>query len=76
MEKALIPAHYASADEPTLQDGVWVEQQWEIARLKTNAGGDEGQEALLVLDEVQKIPQWSEQVKRLWDEDTLRGILS
>lgn len=26
--------------------------------------------ALLVLDEVQKIPQWSEAVKRLWDADT------
>ena len=74
MEETPIPAHYASADEPTLQGSVWVEQQWEIARLKSKAGGDEGQEALLVLDEVQKIPQWSEQVKRLWDEDTRRGI--
>ncbi|MGE3864831.1 MAG: ATP-binding protein [Burkholderiaceae bacterium] len=25
---------------------------------------------MLVLDEVQKIPRWSETVKRLWDEDT------
>ncbi len=74
MQEALLPAHYVSADEPTLQGDVWVEQQWEIARQKTKAGGDERQEALLVLDEVQKIPRWSEQVKRLWDEDTLRGI--
>jgi len=27
-------------------------------------------EALLVLDEVQKVTAWSEVVKRLWDEDT------
>ena len=26
--------------------------------------------AVLVLDEIQKIPNWSETVKRLWDEDT------
>lgn len=25
---------------------------------------------MLVLDEIQKIPSWSETVKRLWDEDT------
>jgi predicted AAA+ superfamily ATPase len=25
---------------------------------------------VLVLDEIQKIPAWSETVKRLWDEDT------
>lgn len=73
MEEVHLPAHYASADEPTLQGAVWVEQQWEIARLKTKAVGDERQEALLVLDEIQKIPRWSDQVKRLWDEDTLRG---
>jgi len=45
MEEAPFPAHYASADEPTLQGGVWVEQQWEIARMKTKAGGDEGRES-------------------------------
>jgi predicted AAA+ superfamily ATPase len=28
---------------------------------------------LLVLDEVQKIPGWSEVIKRLWDEDTMAG---
>ena len=28
---------------------------------------------MLVLDEVQKIPNWTESVKRLWDEDTAAG---
>lgn len=67
-------SHYASADEPTLQGGVWIEQQWEIARLQTKIEGNKRQEALLVLDEVQKISNWSEQVKRLWDEDTAKGV--
>jgi predicted AAA+ superfamily ATPase len=60
------PTHYASADEPTLQGQLWIEQQWDIARLS----GQGGTGALLILDEVQKLPGWSEVVKRLWDEDS------
>ncbi len=30
--------------------------------------------ALLILDEIQKIPEWSEVVKRLWDDDTLNKV--
>ena len=61
-----LPVRYASADEPTLRSPDWISQQWEAARL--DASGKAG--ALLVLDEIQKIPAWSETVKRLWDEDT------
>ncbi len=60
------PVRYASADEPTLRGGDWIAQQWDAARLAIT--GKAG--AVLVLDEVQKIPAWSEAVKRLWDEDT------
>lgn len=66
-----IPCHYVSADEPTLQGTAWIESQWEIGRLKTNQFANE---ALLIVDEVQKLPNWSETVKRLWDEDTRRGM--
>ena len=59
---------YASADEPTLRERGWIAEQWEAARLEAGAAGRGG--ALLVLDEIQKIPGWSETVKRLWDEDT------
>ena len=61
-----LPVRYASADEPTLRGVDWISQQWEAARL--DASGRAG--AVLVLDEIQKIPSWSETVKRLWDEDT------
>lgn len=64
-EAAGLPVKFASADEPTLRGSAWLEQQWEAARLMASAG-----EALLVLDEVQKIGGWSETVKRLWDQDT------
>lgn len=68
MEAAGCPGHYASADEPALKDRAWIEQQWETARLRTRGQGRR-RKALLVLDEVQKIPGWPETVKRLWDED-------
>lgn len=61
-----VPVRYVSADEPTLRGTDWISQQWEAARLE--ATGKAG--AVLVLDEIQKIPAWSETVKRLWDEDT------
>jgi uncharacterized protein len=61
-----VPVRYVSADEPTLRGPDWISQQWEAARLE--AMGKVG--AVLVLDEIQKIPAWSETVKRLWDEDT------
>jgi predicted AAA+ superfamily ATPase len=64
-----LPVQFASADEPTLRGQEWIAQQWEVARLKRESQG-----AILVLDEVQKIPGWSEAVKRLWDEDTRKKI--
>jgi predicted AAA+ superfamily ATPase len=72
MEAINQPTHYASADEPTLRSPAWLEQQWDLGRLKareTKAG------ALLVLDEAQKIPGWSDKVKLLWDADTHAGVL-
>lgn len=46
----------------------WLGQIWETARIKTKS--DPNQECLLVIDEVQKINNWSEIVKKFWDEDT------
>jgi len=61
-------SHFASADALALGDRQWIGQQWEVARLKlSNSHIDTG---LLVLDEVQKVSGWSEQVKVLWDEDS------
>lgn len=71
MAEVKIPSHYASADEPTLKNSSWLEQQWETARYQIRNKHDE---ALLVLDEIQKLPNWLETVKRLWDEDKLKGI--
>ena len=64
------PCHYISADFATLQDLVWLQQQWEIARQKAK----HHQHCLLIIDEIQKIPHWSDIVKGLWDQDTRNKI--
>lgn len=69
MKDCGIPVHYVSADEPTLQYGTWLNQQWDIVRSKV-LQAKKRKPALLIIDEVQKITNWSETVKRLWDEDT------
>ena len=68
IEALNIPSHFASADDPTLRDRTWLEAQWQAGRARARESGGRG--AVLILDEVQKIPTWSELVKRLWDDDT------
>jgi uncharacterized protein len=64
-----IAQHSVSADNPGLAGSSWLTAQWETARaLAAQAGA-----CVLVLDEVQKLPNWTEEVKRLWDEDTRAG---
>jgi hypothetical protein len=68
LEAGRRPHLLVSADQPALRDAAWLASQWERARLLARDGGKAG--AVLALDEIQKIPDWSEAVKRLWDEDT------
>ena len=67
-EASGLRVRFASADEPTLRGPVWIGQQWDAARLMARDSGRRG--SVLVLDEIQKIQDWSEAVKRLWDEDS------
>jgi uncharacterized protein len=64
------PSYYISADLATLQDLSWLHQQWELARQKISSS----QGALLIIDEIQKIPNWADMVKFLWDADTRNHI--
>ena len=56
--------------EPKERDTEWLVDNWIRAR-------DEAERSphgfVLVLDEIQKIPQWSETVKGLWDADRVNG---
>jgi hypothetical protein len=67
-----IPVHYATADAVISPQGTWITQQWEATRflLSNSVKG----EAILIIDEIQKIPNWSETVKKEWDEDSLNGV--
>ena len=66
------PAHSASADAPLPHPPEWIETQWRLARDKAAVAR---KPVLLVLDEIQKVPGWSEVVKRLWDEEVKTGGL-
>jgi predicted AAA+ superfamily ATPase len=67
-----IPGHFASADAPDPEDIGWLYTQWQIGRQAARSGGRAG--GLLVLDEIQKIRDWSDVVKELWDEDTAANL--
>lgn len=60
------PSVVASADAPLPHPPEWIETQWRLARAQAQATG---KRVLLVLDEIQKVPGWSEVTKRLWDEE-------
>jgi predicted AAA+ superfamily ATPase len=63
---------YFSADLPAPGGTQWIELCWNTASLMNNDGN-----AVIILDEVQKVPNWSEAVKKLWDlEKTRTGRLS
>ncbi len=57
------PKAYATADQLTPPDTQWLAETWRNARKL------DGKMPLLVVDEIQKVPRWSEAVKMLHDED-------
>ena len=79
------PSHYLAVDEPDppelgipsiaagttfrrpqVRDTEWLVLNWEHARREADRSPNG---FVLVVDEIQKIPQWSETVKGLWDAD-------
>ena len=66
------PHWFFRADNVNETDTDWIRRTWLSVRTQmtmTNA-----KEAVLVIDEVQKIQNWSEAVKREWDTDTSTGL--
>ncbi len=54
---------------PQERNQEWLVRNWEEARRQAERSGG----FVLVLDEIQKISQWSETIKGLWDSDRARG---
>lgn len=67
-ERIGIGFHFISADAVAATDSSWITQQWEVARTKMDQ--ENASSFLLVIDEIQKVGNWSEAVKLLWDVDT------
>lgn len=70
--KINIHYHFTTADAVAASNTIWLTQQWEVARLKMNQ--EKSTDFLLIIDEIQKIDNWSEAVKLLWDTDTFNKI--
>ena len=60
------PVVFASADSPFAPDQGWITAQWQKARAYEN------KKTLLILDEIQKVSNWSSVVKVLIDEERQR----
>ncbi|MBD3276877.1 MAG: AAA family ATPase [Candidatus Aegiribacteria sp.] len=58
---------YASADMPVPPGNQWIDKHWNAARARSKTGP-----VFLALDEVQKVRNWSETVKFLWDQEKNR----
>ena len=70
LEQVDLPRHIALASiDSSSRD--WLRAQWVQAR---NLVTPDSPSALLVIDEVQLVDQWSAAVKELWDEDAWSGI--
>ncbi|MDR0325653.1 MAG: ATP-binding protein [Oscillospiraceae bacterium] len=71
LDELNMPTHFVSADDPSLHSVEWLRNEWEQARALAKPA-----DAILVVDEIQKIKNWSSIVKLLWDEDNrLRSTL-
>jgi len=68
LDQLNINHRYETADAVPASSSSWIEQIWEATRLQLDNAPHT--EMLLVIDEIQKINNWSEIIKRLWDQDS------
>lgn len=67
-----IPYLSVSADNVPKKDTFWISEMWATARARMKAAN--APEFLLVIDEVHKLDNWSEAVKKEWDDDVRNDI--
>ena len=66
-----MPYRLFSADNVPATNNAWISDCWAAARSLKESRGWES--VVLVIDEIQKIANWSEAVKKEWDDDTFHG---
>lgn len=62
------PYQFYSADNVPATNSAWISNCWAASRSLMESNGWGG--IILVIDEIQKISNWSEVVKKEWDDDT------
>lgn len=62
------PYQFFSADNVPTMGSAWISNCWAAVRSLKESNGWES--IVLVIDEIQKITNWSEVVKKEWDDDT------
>lgn len=66
------PFQFYSADNVPATNDAWISDCWSAVRsLKKNNGWES---VVLVIDEIQKIANWSEAVKKEWDSDSFNDM--
>ena len=72
LQETDIPYMFVSADNVDHTNTAWIGESWATARARMKVA--QAKEYLLVIDEVHKIDNWSEAVKKEWDEDTFNDL--
>lgn len=72
IEQLSTPYTFLNADSVDPNDKFWIAEQWQSIRVKMHIYSQP--EHVLLIDEVQKINNWSEYVKREWDDDTRNQV--
>lgn len=68
LEHITLPYNSYSADAELNVDQSWISNVWDAARNEMDYRNES--EHILVIDEIQKVENWSEVVKKEWDRDT------
>ena len=72
LQQLTIPSRFFNADGVQADDKDWIAARWDEVRALMHF--NQYSEMVLVIDEVHKINNWSEQVKREWDADTFNDV--
>ena len=72
LKEIAVPSMFFNADGVAPDDNTWIATRWEDARAQMRFG--QSQEFLIVFDEIHKINNWSEQVKKEWDADSFNDV--
>ena len=72
LQETDIPYLSVTADNVPKTDNFWISEMWTSARARMKVA--KAPEFLLVIDEVHKLDNWSEAIKKEWDEDTKNDI--